>query len=260
MEWLNLHASTMDSPEFVGSDTKERGTWLSLLRYCIGQENGGTISGCKLWKDRQWQQLARVTLREVSIDCRLYEWSSQDLIVWGYPKEKESEVCRKRELARLNGKTGGRPKIGYETITNKEPTLVISQKAEGNGMEGEWKENGMELAQAATPPAKKSAKVQKEEVPPMPEHIATPELLAAWENWQAVRRESKKPITKRIAEQSFRDFALWGAASAIESIAQSIRGGYQGLFPPKNLSYGTAKKPAVTSAEMVKKLNYQEGM
>lgn len=154
MEWLNLHASTMDSPEFVGSDTKERGTWLSLLRYCIGQENGGTISGCKLWRDRQWQQLARVTLREVSSDCRLYAWSSQDLIVWGYPKEKESEVCRKRELARLNGKTGGRPKVGSETITNKEPTLVISPKAEGNGMEGEWKEKGESVSPSAQPTKK----------------------------------------------------------------------------------------------------------
>lgn len=149
MDWLNLHTSTMDSPEFVGSDTKERGTWLSLLRYCIGQENGGTISGCKQWKDRQWQQLARVTLREVSADCRLYSWDSESLVIWGYPKDKESEISRKREIARLNGKTGGRPKIGCETITNKEPTSVISPKAEGNGMEGEW--NGMELGQAALP-------------------------------------------------------------------------------------------------------------
>ena len=139
MDWLNLHTSTMDSPEFVGSDTKERGTWLSLLRYCIGQENGGTISGCKLWKDRQWQQLARVTIREVSTGCRLFSWDSESLVIWGYPKDKESEISRKREIARLNGKTGGRPKIGYETITDKEPTLVISPKAEGNGrgMEGE---------------------------------------------------------------------------------------------------------------------------
>lgn len=149
MDWLNLHTSTMDSPEFVGSDTKERGIWLSLLRYCIGQENGGTISGCKLWKDRQWQQLARVTLREVSSDCRLYSWESENLVVWGYPKDKQDEILRKRELARLNGKTGGRPKIGSEVITNKEPMLVISPKAEGNGMEGEW--NGIELGQAALP-------------------------------------------------------------------------------------------------------------
>jgi hypothetical protein len=156
----------MDSPEFVGSDTKERGTWLSLLRYCIGQENGGTISGCKSWKDRQWQQLARVTLREVSGDCRLYSWNGESLIVWGYPKEKESEVIHKRETARLNGKTGGRPKTGSKTETKEEPTLVISPKAEGNGMEGEGERN----TETPLPPAGdvEGSKQKSEQAQPAP--------------------------------------------------------------------------------------------
>jgi hypothetical protein len=73
MIWLNLNVATLDSEEFVGSDPVERATWLCLLRYCVGQENGGRIAGCKKWKDSHWQQLCRVTLREIfrELDSRL---------------------------------------------------------------------------------------------------------------------------------------------------------------------------------------------
>jgi hypothetical protein len=108
MEWLNLHTKTLDSPEFIGSDPVERATWLCLMRYCAGQENGGIIADCKAWKDRQWQQLCRVTLAEVRANCRLYWWDGRNLRLFGYPTSKESEVRRKREAGRITaGKRWG---------------------------------------------------------------------------------------------------------------------------------------------------------
>ena len=100
MEYLNLHVSTIDSPEFKGSDPVERATWLCLMRYCAGQENGGIIREAKAWKDRQWQQVCAVTLPEVKNSCRLYEWCGEDLHVWGYPAKREEEVRKKREAGR----------------------------------------------------------------------------------------------------------------------------------------------------------------
>jgi hypothetical protein len=143
MNWLNISIQTLDSENFLGSDPTERGTWLCLLRYCIGQENGGTIFGCNQWSDRKWQQLVRITKKEAARSCELWSWDGNSLIVWGYPRDKETEVKEKRERAKTNGAKGGRPirtNVGYE----EKPTLVNSAKAERNekGKEGELRERG----------------------------------------------------------------------------------------------------------------------
>lgn len=171
MDWLNLHASRLDSAEFIGSDTKERGVWLSLLRFCIGQENGGRIADCRAWKDRQWQQVARVTLREVRHECRLYLWDGDDLMVWGYPIEKQEQVQRNRvngtkggqakteaktQAAKANGVAGGRPKNPSKN-PSENPT-----EGEGEG-EGERKEKGKLGAADEPPPASKPPKQTDDE-------------------------------------------------------------------------------------------------
>jgi hypothetical protein len=135
MEYLNLPSFVLDSPEFVGADQVERGTWLCLQRYCIGQENSGVIEDCAIWKDRQWQQLCRVTLREVRRKSRLFRWEGNNLRVFYYPQEAEDIVKAKRLVAQANGKLGGRPSKNPRE-THGKPTLVISEKAKGNGMEG----------------------------------------------------------------------------------------------------------------------------
>ena len=146
MDWINLHTSILDSAEFIGADPTCRATWLCLLRYCCGQENGGRVVDCASWSDRRWQQLARITKREVTTASDLWSWEGDDLIVWAYPVDKEEEIQTRRDIARVNGRKGGRPYVAKQTKPTPEPTpeptLVISAKAEGNGkrMEG----NGME--------------------------------------------------------------------------------------------------------------------
>jgi hypothetical protein len=122
MDWLNLHTSTLDSAEFIGSSPTERATWLCLQRYCIGQENGGRITDCGEWNDRRWQQLCRVTKREVMATCPLWTWDRQGpavatLIVTFYPIEAEEHV----KANRANGARGGRPKKTEQTETTEKP-------------------------------------------------------------------------------------------------------------------------------------------
>jgi len=153
MNWINLETSTLDSPEFLGAEPIERATWLCLLRYCVGQENGGRIAGCRDWKDRRCQQLVRVTAREIGSACDLWSWDGDDLVVFEYPTEKEAEVKQRRETAKTNGRNGGRPKKNQPeshekptSETEPKPTSVISEKAEGEGEgEGEEKEKGREV-------------------------------------------------------------------------------------------------------------------
>lgn len=120
MNWINLNVTVLDSEEFLGADPVERATWLCLLRYCIGQENGGRIEGARLWKDRKWQQVVRVTGKEVASECDLWTWDGDDLLVAFYPTDKEAEIQHlrsigkqtseaKRAAAKANGSKGGRP-------------------------------------------------------------------------------------------------------------------------------------------------------
>lgn len=111
MDWLNLHSSVLDSPEFVGAEPVDRATWLCLLRYCAGQENGGKIADCSEWGDRKWQQLARVTKAEVSRKSDLWRWDGPVLIVWSYPSDKEDDVKRLRKQSKAASKArwGKRP-------------------------------------------------------------------------------------------------------------------------------------------------------
>ena len=161
MDWLNLHTSVLDSPEVVGAEPLDRGTWLMLLRYCIGQENGGTIADCAEWKDRKWQQLARVTLAEVKRASDLWRWDGGALVVYHYPIDKEEEVrCMrslgklstpaKRAAAKANGRLGGRPaKTEQETQreTQRETEQETHEKPiQGKGREEEWKGKEEETA------------------------------------------------------------------------------------------------------------------
>lgn len=155
MEWLNLHSSVLDSPEFVGEEPVNQATWIKLQRFCIGQENGGRIEACRAWKDRKWQQLVRVTKREVETESELWAWDGDDLIVSFYPVDKETEV----QTNRLNGKKGGRPKKetqpkppGFQSLNPDETGCVKIAETERKGKEG----NGIERESAGASSAQKS--------------------------------------------------------------------------------------------------------
>ena len=151
MEWLNLHKSVMDSALVRGADAQDRGTWLSLLSYCIGQENGGIIRSCHGWGDRLWLSIVGISKTEADRVSNLWDWRDGSLHVKFYPNDKETEVKTKREAARLgglahseakanaarrNGAMGGR-KPKQNPSTN--PT-----EGEGNGMESNGKEKEQE--------------------------------------------------------------------------------------------------------------------
>lgn len=100
MNWINIECATLDSEWFKGEEPIDRATWLCLLRYCVGQENGGEIPGCKDWPDRKWQQLCAVTKEEVTRHSRLWFWNGESLRIWAYPSDAEAAVQKKREAGR----------------------------------------------------------------------------------------------------------------------------------------------------------------
>lgn len=201
MNWLNLNVQTLDSPQFIGSEPTDRATWLCLLRYCMGQENGGTIIDCADWKDRKWQQLVRITKDEIARESELWMWDGESVIVWGYPNDKESEVQERRERAKTNGKNGGRPKK-TDVGLPKEPTLVISGKAEGEEKEKEKRIE--ENRSSPSIPQPEKTKEQPASQPDLPEVVSTgrrfPDHAAIIATINALRPEWARPSHWSAAE------------------------------------------------------------
>ena len=103
MNWLNINVATLRSAEYIGSEPIARATWLNVSGWCCTQENGGRIPDSRNWKDRQWQQICGVTADEINASHPLLYWEGNDLLVWNYPVQKQSEVAAKREAGRKGG-------------------------------------------------------------------------------------------------------------------------------------------------------------
>ena len=214
MNWLNIETATLDSEAFVGSEPTARGTWLCLLRFCAGQENGGIIKDSASWADRKWQQLARVTQDEVKADSALWWWVGDDLVLWAYPVEKEFEVREKRDRARTNGKLGGRPplvppdlKPDTKVGSPDKPTLVNSAKAEGNGMEGKGMRREIDLlleAEQARAPLVDLGPTQFEAV------------------WALYPKKSGKREAQRQVEAAIKARGFEQIKSAVSAYAQAV--------------------------------------
>lgn len=91
----------LHAPEFIGSDPVSRSTWLSVLLWCVSQENGGRICGGLNWKDRQWQQTCGVTLEEITNSKFLLRIEGDDLLVWNYPHKQQEALNRQRSAGKL---------------------------------------------------------------------------------------------------------------------------------------------------------------
>ena len=312
MMYLNIDLSTLRSPEYIGSAPTERGTWLSVLGYCADQENGGRIVGAMTWKDRQWQQVCGVTLREVRATTRLLLIEGDDVIVFGYPVCLESEIVAKREGGRRGGKARAQAKTQAELEAGPKLSLKLDPRSQQAEPEAELEaepeaelqrkvskvskvsnterkappaggakerqappagDAGLPLAgldqnlatsdcqhdtslvltpenPAAAKETAKDAKPAEVQGVTLPAELETEAFRAAWADWLAYRRECKVSKYKpRAMAAQLATLAEWGHDVAIESIRQSIRQQWRGLFEPK-ASFGSAQ---VVSAESKKR-------
>ena len=223
MEWLNLHTSVLDSPEVVGEEPVNRATWLFLLRYCIGQENAGIVINARSWGDRKWQQLVRVTSKEVARKSDLWEWIGDDLVVSKYPKDKESEIKHLREIgksstvskraaAKANGEKGGRPKNNPTQNPTETQQETQIEPIEGEG-KGRVREGEGECAQ---------------EQSQLPVSLTSPDMIKLWPNWLVHWSETfanGKAMPEQTAHAQLRSLVTIGPERAAAAINNAITRG-----------------------------------
>lgn len=121
MEYINIHSSTIDSVEFQACTDIQQATWLKLMRFLCGQENGDRIKAARTWSDRTWVRTCAVMPSTVKRGCALWGWDGDDLQVKFYPYDAEAVMKAKR--------TGGRNRW-------KQQAGVLTGEQKGKGMEG----------------------------------------------------------------------------------------------------------------------------
>lgn len=150
MNWLNLRTEILHSPEFIGCHPTRRATWLSLSLWCASQENGGIVSGGANWSDRQWQQTCGVTKDEATDSCELFRVEDRDVVLWGYPVEREREIKAGREYGRIGGIRSGEARRKSLKTNDSEAPLQAPLQAclERKGKEGNRKGIGIGMTEA----------------------------------------------------------------------------------------------------------------
>lgn len=66
-----------------------------------------------------------------------------------------------------------------------------------------------------------------------PPSFNAPDFKDAWDRWIAYKKEIRKKMTATTAKMQAKTLSKMGKALAIESIDQSIRNGWQGIFDVK---------------------------
>lgn len=142
MEYINLTITQLGDEAYRRSSLADRGVWLTLLGYCVQQENGGRIAGVANWGEWDCVQVLGIPRAELDGEHRLWRFEGSELIVEFYPLAKQREVQAKRRAGRRGGISSGEARAEHtESTDDSKASSSASSTAstEGNrkGKEGE---------------------------------------------------------------------------------------------------------------------------
>ncbi|MCF7864351.1 MAG: hypothetical protein K9L89_06155 [Kiritimatiellales bacterium] len=138
MNYLNLYVPILRSPEFCASSDKARSTWLSLMAFCVEQENGGCIKGAAVWNNRQWLQHCGVSKKVTQSAEHLIHFNAQDVWVHFYPLEMEAKAkgLRNQAIKAANHR--------WSNVPNTTPSRDAGSIAPGNAERKKKERKGKE--------------------------------------------------------------------------------------------------------------------
>lgn len=244
MEWLNTSVTFLNSPEFRRSKIEQRGVWLTLIGYCVQQENGGRITGTQSWTEWDWQQVLGVSEKAVHEDCTLWNWEDEQvLVLHGYPLEKEEEIKAKRRAGRRGGIASGKTRAvddasstasrSASSSPSSSPSRTASTEGERNGnRRGIGKERKENRQGAGAPSGMPSLEEWTAEA--QLQHPDWPEVeaRAAWSHYEAAgwMLSRGKPV------QSWQPcietcFARWQGAGKKSASGGDAPGGFDSERP-----------------------------
>lgn len=119
----------------------------------------------------------------------------------------------------------------------------VHAEGEGKGREGNKEGKGKEGVADARGGAV-AVKPESDPIMDIPRELQTPEFVKAWRQWIECRKAHKKPKSwPALFNAQLQWLVQFGAHHAVEVLNQSMRNGWQGLFPPKGNGFAVQAKP-----------------
>ena len=270
MAWIKLEHATPDKPE-VALLARKLGVshevaFVNLVRVLIWADNNVVNGDVPHLSLDDGDTLARVTpgtfaaLASAEISWVIQreqgdrgfsfrEWDRHNGTSAKHRAVDAAKKQRKRTVSRFCPDATGtqmgtrEEKIREEKTKEKEPHNPLA-----GGMGSPDVDPKGSASKATKRPARTSTAKREPFDPmlaPIPVELRTPEFLDAWTDWIAVRREQRKPLTKRAVDEQLRQLAEAGPDAAVKAIRKSIANDWQGVFPE---SAGRTAKPSMTFA------------
>jgi len=106
----------------------------------------------------------------------------------------------------------------------------------------------------------KKRKAQSAPVWAIPASLDTPEFQAAWAEWEAYRRTTKrKPMSQVAGNRLLSRMAEWGSDRAVDAIGFSIANDYQGIFENSSSKRSDGRAVATASLPTLPVMNIDLG-
>lgn len=138
MEYINLTITQLAEAAYRRSTMPDRGVWLTLLGYCVQQENGGRIEGAQGWTEWDCQQVLGIPAKDLEGQHHLWRYDEGDLVVEFYPLDKQREVQAKRRAGKRGGLSSGEARAKQSASTaSSTPSTEGEGKDKDKGKEGE---------------------------------------------------------------------------------------------------------------------------
>ena len=248
----------MKDPALRACTIAARGIWIDMLSLMFESSRRGYLQHVT-GKPVTAEQLARMTgcstdevsrlLQELE-DAGVFSRTDSNVIF----SRRMSRDERKRALCQEAGKRGGNPTLKGQlkgdakgTVkgqpkgdANRNPTPSSSSSSSTSSSEEEPPNPPKPGGSDSRPPPKPRNPKQSPESVPIPQRLDTPSFRTAWANWLTDRKVRSKTVTELSAEQQLAALEPIGPELAIECVKESIRNGWQGLFPEK---FDTNKQP-----------------
>jgi hypothetical protein len=212
--------------------SEERGVWIDIMCVMMSGEPYGHLSiNNKAMTDAEVSRI-------IGIDEQTFKGILYRLEERGIPSRTESGILFSRRLVREHHKF-----------------IACSEAGKRGGGNPRIKKNTK--ARSHIPEAKGSLKVSfKPTFKGVVESGNMPKCLdsehdfgIAWDSWVEFRAEKRKKLTRKMVLSQLKFLSEMGKALAIESIEQSIRNGWQGLFEVKQSGFKKQEQQSWTSCQ-----------
>jgi hypothetical protein len=219
--WIKLYHEILDDPKMGRLRVALRWRFIECLLVAGENGNDGFLPDTEdlAWRLRCEPEKLETDLVELANTGLLNRVDGQWLVVKFKVRQDPSKAAMRMRRYRQRKKEAKKEKE-EETYTDTDTYRARNALRNDN----------------VTPP--------QEKLPPLPVHLAVPELMNVWGEWKQYHEDRGKPLTRTTALKQFKRFEQMGIEAAVVALDYSMEQNYTGLVQPKGNRKAPVPEPA----------------